>query len=419
MTTQLRIYSISELTSQIKNVLENRIGYVWVEGEISNFTHHGSGHMYFSLKDENSQIRAVMFRGDNSKLRFRPTGGLKVLANGSISVYARSGDYQIIVKEMQPVGIGDLQLAYEQLKKKLDDEGLFDSGNKRPLPFFPKRIGIVTSPTGAAIRDIINVISRRCPGTELILAPVHVQGKQAAAEIARAIELFNQRGDVEVLIVGRGGGSLEDLWAFNEETVARAIHASQIPIVSAVGHEIDYTIADFVSDLRAPTPSAAAELVVPDKSELSADLADLAFRLQTGIQGYLMYRHQQLDRAVQSHGFRRFPDLIGQHQQHVDHQVYRLQSRVNSHLKDNHNRFQRLIDRLNGANPLSILSRGYAVCQKIPSMKPITNASDVKKRDLIQVVLATGALQCRVEQKGRFAQQTSLDFNENTNGEIS
>ncbi|HZW49322.1 MAG TPA: exodeoxyribonuclease VII large subunit, partial [Bacillota bacterium] len=266
--------SVSQLNQFVKSLLDEVpfLKDVWVEGEISNFKLQNSGHLYFSLKDAQSSIRCVMFSMKARMLRFRPDNAMKVLLRGSVSLYERDGQYQLYATQMEPLGMGSLALALEQMKQRLAAEGLFDANRKTALPFLPKRVGVVTSPTGAAFRDIVNVITRRCPGVEIILAPVLVQGPGAAEQIAEAIQLFNRNRLADVLIVGRGGGSLEELWAFNEEAVARAIADSQIPIVSAVGHETDFTIADFAADLRAPTPSAAAELVVPELAALKDEV---------------------------------------------------------------------------------------------------------------------------------------------------
>ncbi|RMD96216.1 MAG: exodeoxyribonuclease VII large subunit, partial [Calditrichaeota bacterium] len=272
LLTEEKYYTVSELTREIKILLETRIPEVWVEGEISNFTHHSSGHMYFLLKDEHAQISCVMWRSRNNTLFFTPQDGMKIIVRGRITVYEKRGNYQLEVLQLHPAGVGELQLAFEQLKNRLRKEGLFDPAHKKPIPPYPERIGIVTSPTGAAIRDMIHILQRRFPPVEIILNPVRVQGEGAAVEIAQAIDQFNRYGQVDVLIVGRGGGSLEDLWAFNEEIVARAIFRSQIPVISAVGHEVDFSISDFVADLRAPTPSAAAELVVRNREEILAHL---------------------------------------------------------------------------------------------------------------------------------------------------
>jgi exodeoxyribonuclease VII large subunit len=285
--TPPKIYTVSDLTTEIRTVLEDSFAGVWVEGELSNFRHHSSGHMYFTLKDQESQIRAVMFRQQNRQLKFRPQDGLAILMYGEISVYEPRGEYQIVGEYMEPRGIGALQLAFEQLKERLQAEGLFDDSRKRPIPMLPGRIGVITSPTGAAIRDILQVLRRRFAGVDVLIYPVTVQGDQAAPEIVEAIRELNRRGGLDVLIVARGGGSIEDLWAFNEEVVARAIAASKIPVISAVGHQVDYTIADFVADLRAPTPSAAAELVVSKTDELAQRLDDLQARMSGAVRSRL------------------------------------------------------------------------------------------------------------------------------------
>src|SRR5204863_4564033 len=274
------VLTVSALTEKLRQVLEEKFPMVWVEGEISNFKVYGSGHAYFTLKDSGAQVRAVLFRNRMRRIRFEPGDGLHVLAMGSVEVYPQRGEYQLVVELLEPRGLGALQLAFEQLKARLAAEGLFDEGRKRALPRFPRKIGIVTSPSGAAIRDMLRVIGRRFGELHIVLAPCRVQGDGAAEEIARGIRDLNALGDVDVLIVGRGGGSLEDLWAFNEEVVARAIAGSKVPVISAVGHEVDVTIADFVADLRAPTPSAAAELVVREKQTIVETIADLHHRLR-------------------------------------------------------------------------------------------------------------------------------------------
>jgi len=274
------VLTVSELTARLREALEERFPAVWVEGEISNYRLYGSGHAYFTLKDADAQLRAVLFRNRMRRIRFEPTDGLHVMAFGSIEVYPQRGEYQLVVELLEPKGLGALQLAFEQLKARLQAEGLFDPARKRELPRFPRKIGIVTSPSGAAIRDMLRVIGRRFGELHIVIAPCRVQGEGAAAEIAQGLRELNGLGDVDVIIVGRGGGSLEDLWAFNEEVVARAIAASKVPVVSAVGHEVDFTIADFVADLRAPTPSAAAELVVREKQAVVDALVQLRARLE-------------------------------------------------------------------------------------------------------------------------------------------
>ena len=275
-----RVLTVSELTHAVKDTLEGRFGGLWVEGEISNLRIHTSGHVYFTLKDEEAQVRAVLFRSRVRRVRFEPADGLHVLAFGRLDVYAVRGEYQLVCEVLEPKGLGALQLAFEQMKARLAAEGLFDAGRKRPLPTLPRRVGLVTSPTGAAVRDFLRVVTRRFAGLQVLVCPVRVQGETAAGEIAQALGTLNRRGDLDVIVLARGGGSLEDLWAFNEEAVARAIAASKIPVISAVGHETDVTIADFVADLRAPTPSAAAELVVREKAELVRQVATLGTRLR-------------------------------------------------------------------------------------------------------------------------------------------
>src|SRR3989475_2988824 len=298
MTAERAILSVSQLTDQLRGIVEEKFPAVWVEGEISNFRLYGSGHAYFTLKDEGAQLRAVLFRNRARRLRFEPGDGQHVLAFGSLEIYAQRGEYQFVVELLEPRGLGALQLAFEQLKARLGAEGLFAESRKRALPRFPRRIGIVTSPSGAAVRDILRIIGRRFAGLSIVLAPARVQGDGAAREIAAGIADLNALGDVDVIIVGRGGGSLEDLWAFNEEAVARAIAASKVPVVSAVGHEVDFTIADFVADLRAPTPSAAAELVVREKQAVVDTLAQLRVRLERTAARPLRDPERRVDRLT-------------------------------------------------------------------------------------------------------------------------
>ncbi|MBN1297694.1 exodeoxyribonuclease VII large subunit [bacterium] len=305
------ILTVSQLTDRIKRVLEQSLGEVWVQGEISNFVHHGSGHMYFSLKDADAYLRCAMFRGKNRNLQFMPANGVQVRVRGMVGVWPPQGTYQLYVEEMVPAGLGALYQAFEELKGKLSREGLFDARHKRPIPGFPSRVGIVTSPTGAAIRDIVTVIGRRFPLVDLVLCPARVQGDAAAAEIVHAIRTFDRlpaHARPDVLIVGRGGGSIEDLWPFNEENVARAVFACSIPIISAVGHEIDFTICDFVADVRAPTPSAAAECAVPDMMELRAGLTHMAERMSRAMTGRIKNQSLHVDRLGSSRLF--LPDML-------------------------------------------------------------------------------------------------------------
>ena len=321
MPAQSQVLSVSELTRRIKSLLEGQFPSAWVEGEISNLVVAASGHVYFTLKDATAQLSAVLFRGGAGKVPFKLTDGQQVVALGEVSVYERRGQYQLIVSQLLPKGLGALQLAFEQLKQKLAGEGLFDQVRKKPLPLLPSRIGLVTSPTGAAIRDFLNILDRRYSNRHVIINPVRVQGIGAAEEIAAAVDEFNSRNLVDVIIVTRGGGSLEDLWAFNEEVVARSIARSRIPTISAVGHEIDFTIADFVADLRAPTPSAAAELVVKAKAEFQAELQQFQRRLDKD----LRYRLSESRRRLASCILRHPAELVRQSQQQLDGLTHRLE----------------------------------------------------------------------------------------------
>ncbi len=356
------VYTVSELTREIKILLEETIPPVWVRGEITNFKHHQpSGHMYFSLKDERAQIRCVMWRSRNLNLRFIPADGMKVYVHGRVVVYEARGEYQIEVEELLPVGIGELALAFEELKRKLKEEGLFDPEHKKPIPRYPERIGIVTSETGAAIRDLVSIIWRRFPSVELILCPVRVQGEGAAQEIAAAIEAFNEYGQVDVLIVGRGGGSLEDLWAFNEEIVARAIFRSRIPIISAVGHEIDFSIADFVADQRAPTPSAAAEMVVPDRRELLRRIQLLMSKSYRHLERRIAHLRDRLKAIQSSYAFRWPENLVSQHRQRLDELARRLEAGLEHRLEVQRHKLEGLTQRLESLSPEATLRRGYSI----------------------------------------------------------
>jgi len=435
-----KILTVSELTLEIKHHLEEGFGEIWVEGEISNFRSPSSGHYYFTLKDGKSQIRAVIFRFMGRYLKFEPQDGLAVICRGKISVYEPRGEYQLILDYMEPKGIGALQLAFEQLKEKLEKEGLFDPARKKPLPLLPKRIGIVTSPTGAAIRDLLNVIGRRFPNVGILINPVKVQGKGSAQEIASAIYKLNTVPEIDVIIVTRGGGSLEDLWAFNEEIVARAIYNSSLPVISAVGHEIDFTIADFVADLRAPTPSAAGELVVKDKVELSRLVDSLSARLGNQIINLLETAKNQLVFFK-----KRLPDLrlkISDLQLRIDDMSGRLAPRIlqslelkkemlesrrvrlllrNPKLKvgeylksvslceksliDSVHRMlirlrqvlERCVGELDSLSPLNVLQRGYSITRLLPSYKIVKDNKVISVGDKINIVLGKGEIFCQVD----------------------
>lgn len=389
------ILTVRQLTERIKSLLEEGLPDVWVEGEVSNLRAPQSGHVYFTLKDQQSQINAVLFRSSHRFLKFTLIHGMQVICRGRIGVYEPRGEYQLVVQYIEPKGLGALQQAFEELKARLSKEGLFDPAHKKPLPLLPGRIGIITSPTGAAIRDILRVIKRRHPRMHILLYPVSVQGASAAPEIVEALEYFNSRYAVDVIILGRGGGSLEDLWAFNEETVARAIYGSKIPVISAVGHETDYTISDFVADLRAPTPSAAAEMVVETEERLRETIGMLELRLKKDIKQKI-----EIIRAVLREKMRLLIDprkRLEQYSQRIDELLSRLASLVKNILKNEKTRLAALTAGLDHLNPLSILSRGYSITKKLPDGKIITDAGRVTTGDLISTRLSKGTIISRVE----------------------
>jgi len=376
-------------------VVEENFVQVLVQGEISNFAAPSSGHLYFSLKDEKAQIRAVVFRSQARLLTFRPENGMEVICSGRVSVYAQRGEVQLIVDSVEPRGIGSLQVAFEQLKARLASEGLFAEERKRPLPDFPRTIGIVTSATGAAIHDIRNVLTRRGSGVRVLLRPVRVQGEGAAAEIAEAIDDLNRHGEADVLIVGRGGGSLEDLWAFNEEPVARAIHASGIPVISAVGHEVDFTIADFVADLRAPTPSAAAEMVLRSRLELEGHLDHLILRLA----GQMRSRLELLEARLT--GFERRlrsprQELALRRQRQGELEA-RLQQAMARRIHDAESRLASLCSRLDILSPLRTLSRGYAIVFSEQTGRAVRDGAEVAVGDRLRLRFARGGARALVE----------------------
>ncbi len=359
-----KILTVTELTRQIKGVLELGFTNIWIQGEISNFKLHSSGHIYFTLKDVGAQISAVMWRSRAAQLIFRPNDGMKVMVRGNITVYEPRGNYQIDCFQLQPIGIGELQQAFEQVKQKLFAEGLFDDENKKPLPAFPQRIGIVTSPTGAAIRDIISVLARRFPSLEVILVPVKVQGIGAAEEIAEAIADLNKLQLVDVMIIGRGGGSLEDLWAFNEEIVARAVFASTIPVISAVGHEIDFSISDFAADLRAPTPSAAAELVVKDKNDVVELIRNFCYTMNSSMINSIESYNNTILNLTQSYSFNKPHDMLRQRSQQIDELQHRLHRNTLHSYSMIKQRTHFLSARIQSINPKSVLKRGYAIIRQ-------------------------------------------------------
>jgi exodeoxyribonuclease VII large subunit len=434
------ILTVSELNQEIKDILELRFPDIWVEGEISNLRTPPSGHIYFTLKDDFSQIRAVLFKMQARSLRFSPEDGLHVICRGRVSLYEKRGEYQLILENLEPKGIGALQLAFLQLKDRLEKEGLFDISHKKPIPMIPQKIGIITSPTGAVIRDMLHIIQRRFENVHILLYPVRVQGEGASLEIARAIDYFNESTDMDVVIVGRGGGSLEDLWAFNEEVVARAIYHSKIPVISAVGHETDYTISDFVADLRASTPSAAAELVVKDKREVKNTTHYLEDRLESQILQILQENRTNLShlrkmlkdpRKKVEEYFLRMDDLVNrslflmswtlkrkrEKYLHLSERIglrnpdqkirtlrllilegrRRLEQNIRYSVEIQREKVRGVFGKLDSLSPLSILQRGYSITRRMPTMEILRDVVHVKEGDKVEVRLYRGSLFCSIE----------------------
>jgi len=396
-TVEQHVYSVTELTRYVKALLEDRFASVYVEGELSNFSAPSSGHLYFTLKDADSQIRCAFFRHMNQRLRFELKDGLQVVCRGRISVYEKRGDYQLYVESVEPKGLGALQLAFQQLRARLEKEGLFDPARKRPIPTLPERIGVVTSPTGAAIRDILNILRRRFANVHIVINPVRVQGDGAAEEIAAAIDDFNRWKQVDVLIVGRGGGSLEDLWAFNEEAVARAIHRSKIPVISAVGHEIDWTIADFVADLRAPTPSAAAELVIAQKADLQQQIEGLRLRLAVAVRGELERAAQTLQDLLHRFQLQHPREALEQQAQRLDDLVRQATTAIRHRLELSQEQLTARMDRLEALSPLAVLARGYSLTLTQSDKVVVRQPGQVKRGDLLETKLRQGYIISRVE----------------------
>lgn len=435
--TETLVLSVEQLNRQIRQMIEGELGMVWVQGEISNFKAHTSGHHYFSLKDSKSQISAVMFRGYNSRLRFKPVDGLEVIVRGRVSVYEPRGSYQIVCEMMEPVGAGALQKAFEQLKEKLKKEGLFEQARKRPLPVMPKHIAIVTSPTGAAIRDMLNVLSRRNRSVNVTLVPTIVQGEAAPPQICEALRKAAMLPDVDVIIVGRGGGSIEDLWCFNDETLARAIAACPVPVISAVGHEIDFTIADFVADLRAPTPSAAAELVVKNTADvcqklegyekmlklamsrflrvenqklqtLTARLVDpkrrlqdlilrndeLSSRLQQALSNY--FEKRRLELKVSTESLPTPEKLIGEKRSEIELLYLKMKNQITCMVDVKNKDLERMMALLESLSPLKVVERGYSVVRKDSEL--VKTVQQVKAGDLVSVKLAKGGFTATVKE---------------------
>lgn len=391
--------TVSELNNFIKNMFDgNRmLSAIHVRGEISNFVNHRSGHFYFSLKDEGAQIKAVMFRSSAARLKFIPENGMKVTVFGSISVFPRDGVYQMYVTSMQPDGVGALYLAYEQLKNRLESEGLFSEENKRAIPRYPERIGVITSPTGAAIRDIINVLGRRYPIANIYIYPALVQGEGAASTLIDGIEFFDRSRLVDTIIIGRGGGSIEDLWEFNNEALARRIFACSVPVISAVGHETDFTICDFVADMRAPTPSAAAEIAVPDRRELYMALDNLSDRLDRCLLRACEKSRERLTRITQSSMISDFGAYLSSLLDEVRDLKKNARTAYEKILADKRLSYLTRVGKLDALNPLSVISRGYSVVQK--DLKTVSSVNEVEKGDIITLRLGDGKLTAAVESK--------------------
>lgn len=389
--------SVTQVNLYVKDVIarDDILCDVYVKGELSNFKAHSSGHMYMSLKDESGVIRAVMFRSSAAKLDFKPQNGTKVIAHGRIGVYERDGQYQLYIDSMQQDGQGDLYVAFEQLKVKLAAEGLFDNAHKKPLPKYPKKVGVVTASTGAAIRDIINVLTRRFSYSDIVLYPVLVQGENSAASIVSAIEYFNRTKIADVLIVGRGGGSIEDLWSFNEEIVARSIYNSEIPIVSAVGHEIDFTISDFVADLRAPTPSAAAELVVPSQTELNEKFNNVYRRMYQQTARYIESRRAFIEACADRQAFKNPLGKLDGNKQYLDNLSHMFETACKNTFSAKKQQLAENIAKLDGLSPLGTLARGYAVANA-ENGEVLRSVRQVSAGDKITIKVSDGSFGAEV-----------------------
>ncbi len=392
----MAVHSVSDVNRYLKDLLagEPLLQGISVRGEISNFKQYPSGHCYFTLKDTNSALKCVMFRSRAQYLRFLPQNGMQVVAGGSITVYERDGVYQLYVDSLIPEGTGDLALAFEQLKEKLAAEGLFDPARKQPLPAFPKKIGVVTSSAGAVLRDIFRVSKRRWPGIQLVLYPVQVQGEGAAEQIARGIDFFAEEYAVDVIIAGRGGGSMEDLWAFNEEPVVRAIAACPVPLISAVGHETDFTLADFAADVRAATPSQAAELAVPDRSEVMRQVENLTGQLTRQVQRELALRRQRLEGLLNSRVMRDPQSMLAERRQRLDFLLAGLQRTAKAELQSKQHKLGLILNRLAAINPAAVLGRGYGIVTK--QDKLVSSIQSVEIDDELQLTFTDGRVQAKV-----------------------
>lgn len=394
----MKVISVSQLNRYVKSLLEGdaNLAAVYIGGEISNFTnHYKSGHLYMSLKDEGALVKAVMFRAYASKLAFTPENGMKVIVRARVSLYEKDGAFQIYIEEMQPDGVGALQIAFEQLKKKLAAEGLFEASRKKPLPRYPARVGVITSPTGAAVRDIFNVLGRRFPLARVVFTPVLVQGEGAPAQLVAALRRFNETDAADVLIIGRGGGSIEELWAFNDETVARAVAASRIPVISAVGHETDFTICDFVADLRAPTPSAAAELAVPDQHQLAARLTQLYGALRQSALHRVQVESTRLAAIREKRCLATPLFYVEEQGMRLDYFVRRFAAAAQVQTSRAEGRLSAAAGKLDALSPLKVLSRGYSIVYKDGEVQH--SAQDIRPGDKLSLRLSDGRVECTAD----------------------
>jgi exodeoxyribonuclease VII large subunit len=396
--TGASVLSVTELTQRVRACLDSSLGEIWVSGEISNFRVPASGHFYFSLKDQRCQIAAVMFRSANQKLRFRPEDGLEVIVRGRVGIYELRGDLQLYVEAMEPRGLGSIQLALRQLVERLAAEGLFDEARKRPLPAWPRAVGVVTALTGAAVHDILTTLERRMPQIAVVIRPVRVQGEQAGGEIVEALADLNRHPLVDVIVVGRGGGSLEDLWAFNEERVARAIAASRVPVVSAVGHEVDVTLADLAADCRAATPTAAAALVVPDRRELEERLTRFASALLAGCRSQLRRERARVDSLAAR--LRDPHEILRAHRLRIDDLSERACRAIEVSLRLARERLRGEGERLNALSPLRVLERGYSITRRLEDSHVVRAASELSPDERVQITFRAGSVRARVESYG-------------------
>jgi len=393
-----KIFSVSDINKYVKMIFDSDmlLNNVSIRGEITNFKAHYTGHLYFTLKDENSTIKCVMFKGNAQFIKFKPSDGMKVVINGQVSAFERDGVYQVYCKTMSPEGLGDLYLAYEQLKAKLSKEGLFDQTKKKPIPFLPKRVGVITSRTGAVIRDIINVSTRRYPNVNILVYPAAVQGVNVASTVIEGLKTFNRLNNVDVIIIARGGGSFEDLFGFNDESLARQIYESEIPVVSAVGHETDFTICDFVSDLRAPTPSAAAELVYPEYSEIVNRIMTDKKRTIIAMKNYIERRRQYVERITAAKLEKVPLDKINRYRLTIDNLITKSESTLRYNIEKYRTRCIKSISMIDALSPLKTITRGYSVTEDING-KVIKKVSDVKPNDEIKITLTDGKINAIVK----------------------